>query len=162
MKYLLASLLFLTTLYGDELKIQANFFNTDQKSGLSTFQGEVRFIKGADELNASLVTVRMDQNNDPIEFVADGNVSFVVTTQEGSKYTGQAQKAIYYPKTKEYHFFKNVHLMQLDDNKEIVGDEIVLKSIEGTAYAKGAEKEPVIMIFDLKNKEESKEQEEQN
>lgn len=161
MKYLLLSLLSLAALFGDELKIEANLFHTDQKSGISVFEGNVRFQKGSDELNASQVTVRVDEKRDPIEFIADGNVSFVIHTQEGSHYKGKAQKVIYYPQTKEYHFFRNVHLRQLDDNKEIVGDEIILKSIEGTAYAKGAEKEPVIMIFDLKSQEQKKEKEEQ-
>ena len=140
-------------LHADELKIQAKLFHTDQKSGISVFEGDVRFEKGLDELNASQVTVHVDAQREPIEFVADGNVSFVIHTQEGSHYTGKAQKVIYYPKTKEYHFFKNVHLLQIDDKKEIVGDEVILQSVEGKAYAKGAEKEPVIMIFELKNQD---------
>lgn len=33
--------------------------------------------------------------------------------------------------------------------KEIIGEEVILKSIEGKAYAKSAKNEPVIMIFEL-------------
>ena len=40
-----------------------------------------------------------------------------------------------------------------DEKKEITGDEVVLKTIEGKAYAKGDKSEPVIMIFKLKDKE---------
>ena len=45
-----------------------------------------------------------------------------------------------------------MYLKQIDKKKEIIGDEVVLKTIEGKAYAKGAKKEPVIMIFDIKDK----------
>lgn len=58
-----------------------------------------------------------------------------------------AQKVIYMPNIKEYHFFTDVHLRQIDEKKEIIGEEVILKTIEGTAYAKGAKKEPVIMIL---------------
>lgn len=157
MKQLLLLTLFVSFVFGDELKIKANQFNTDQKSGISIFQGDVNIQKGLDELNATKVTVYIDENREPTKFVAQGDVSFFVATQEGSRYKGKSQEAIYFPQKKEYHFFKNVHLKQLDDNKEVTGDEVVLKSIEGTAYAKGAEKEPVIMIFNLKEKEKEAE-----
>lgn len=157
MKPLLLITLLASLVLGDELKIKANQFNTDQKSGISIFQGDVNIQKGQDELNATKVTVYIDENREPTKFVAQGDVSFFIATQEGSLYKGKSQKAIYFPQKKEYHFFKNVHLKQLDDNKEVTGDEVVLKSIEGTAYAKGAEKEPVIMIFNLKDKEEEAE-----
>jgi lipopolysaccharide export system protein LptA len=153
MKQLLLATLLVSSIFGDELQIKANEFNTDQKTGISIFEGDVNIQKGQDELNASKVTVYIDANREPTKFVAQGDVSFYVATQEGSLYKGKSQEAIYFPQKKEYHFFKNVHLKQLDDNKEVTGDEVVLKSIEGTAYAKGAEKEPVIMIFNLKEKE---------
>ncbi|MDP2894452.1 MAG: lipopolysaccharide transport periplasmic protein LptA, partial [Sulfurimonas sp.] len=67
------------------------------------------------------------------------------------------QKVVYLPKEKEYHFFKDVHLKQINEKKEIIGEEVILKTIEGKAYAKGAEKEPVIMIFDMpEDKKEGK------
>lgn len=59
-----------------------------------------------------------------------------------------------------------MHLKQLDEKKEIQGDEVVLKLNDGKAYAKGIVQKPVIMIFDLakedeeqKSEDESKEQE---
>jgi lipopolysaccharide export system protein LptA len=58
------------------------------------------------------------------------------------------------PTIKEYHFFTDVHLKQIDERKEIIGDEVVLKTIEGKAYAKGATKEPVIMIFKMPEEKE--------
>jgi len=136
-------------LQAQELQIKAATFNADQKTGISVFEGEVNIIKDSDELNASKVTVHLNQERKPTKFVAERDVSFFIKTQDGALYSGKAQKVIYLPLAKEYRFYQQVKLKQLDENKEIIGEEVVLKSIEGKAYAKGGEKEPVIMIFDL-------------
>ena len=146
---LLLLLLSSSLLFANELHIKANSFNADENTGVSIFRGDVNIIKNTDELNASKVTVYTDKNNQPTKFVAVGDVSFVIETEQKSLYRGKAQKVIYLPLVKEYHFFKEVHLKQINDKKEIIGDEVILKTIEGKAYAKGINKEPVIMIFKL-------------
>ena len=152
MKYLIILVILITTLISQELKIKANEFSTDEKKGISIFIGEVNITRLSDELTASKVTVYTDKKHQPTKFIAIGNVSFKITTKDGSKYEGKAQKTIYYPIKKEYYFYKNVYLKQIDNKKEIIGDEVVLKTIDGQAYAKGAKKEPVIMIFEIKDK----------
>jgi len=148
-KLLLTLLSTSTLLLASDLHIKANSFNTDQNTGVSVFKGDVNIIKNADELNASKVTVYTDKDNQPTKFVAVGDVSFHIETKEKSQYKGVAQKAVYFPQKKEYHFFKNVHLTQIDEKKEILGDEVILQTIDGKAYAKGLKSEPVIMIFKM-------------
>jgi len=155
MKYIILFTLFLTSLLSaDELKIKANSFNADENTGISVFSGSVNIMKHHDELNASEVTVYVDKENRPIKFVAVGNVAFTIETKQNSVYKGKAGKVIYLPNKKEYHFFKDVHLTQIDEKKEIIGDEVVLKTTEGKAYAKGVESEPVIMIFNIPDEED--------
>ncbi len=144
------------SLFAQDLKVKAKFFNTDQKTGVSTFEKDVNIVKGTDELNASKVTVYTDSNQQPTKFVAEGDASFSLKTEEGDLYRGTAQKVIYYSNKKEYHFFVDVYLEQINEKKEISGDEVVLKTIEGKAYAKGAEEEPVIMIFNIPEKTDKK------
>ena len=154
MKFLiLLTLLLSSALISQELKVKANQFNGDEKKGISVFKGDVNVIKGSDELNASKVTIYTDKQHQPTKFIAIGNVSFNIVTEKGSVYKGVSQKAIYFPKKKEYHFFKNVHLTQVNEKKEILGEEVILKVVEGKAYAKGIESEPVIMIFDIPDKD---------
>jgi len=136
-------------LSAQELKVKANSFTSDQNSGVSVFTGDVNILKGADELNASKVTIFVNKEKKPTKFVADGNVSFSITSKEGAIYKGVAGRAIYLSNKKEYYFYDNVHLQQLNDKKEILGDEVVLKTTDGKAYAKGMKKEPVIMIFNI-------------
>ena len=150
---LILTLLLSVTLFSKELQIKANSFNADEATGVSVFDGNVNIIKYHDELNASNVTIYTDKKNQPTKFVAVGNVSFVVETEQGALYRGKAQKVIYLPNEKEYHFFKNVHLKQINEKKEIIGDKVVLKTVEGKAYAEGLKSEPVIMIFKIKEEE---------
>jgi len=150
-------ILLASSLISQELKVKANSFYADQKTGVSVFEGKVNIIKENDELNASKVTIYTDKDNKPTKFIAKGNASFRIVTKDGSLYKGEAQRVVYFPKIKEYHFFTDAHLKQIDKKKEIIGNKIVLKTIEGKAHAVGAKSKPVIMIFDIpKEKDEKK------
>jgi lipopolysaccharide export system protein LptA len=143
-------------LMGDELKVTSDFFDGDDKKGIAIFTGDVKMKKGFDELNASKVTIYTDSKHDPIKMIAEGDVSFFVKSENNSTYDGKAQKVVYMPKIKEYQFYKNVHLRQLDDRKQIDGDKVILNTITGKALAQGAQKEPVVMIFHIQDKNETK------
>ncbi|MCW8839299.1 MAG: lipopolysaccharide transport periplasmic protein LptA [Thiovulaceae bacterium] len=142
------------SIYANELKIKANSFESDQKKGVSIFSGNVNILRESDEINASKITVYTDSKNEPIKYLAEGNVSFHITTQEGAQYKGYSQKVIYVPLTKEYLFYEDVHIKQLGEKNEIIGDEVTIKTVEGKAKAKSNTNKPVIMIFDIKEKEE--------
>ncbi len=143
-------------LLSNDLKVISNSFDGDEKKGIGIFTGNVKMTKGSDELNASKVTIYTDNKHDPIKMIAEGDVSFFVKTENSSTYAGKAQKVVYMPKIKEYQFYTNVHLRQLNEHKQIDGDKVILNTITGKAMAQGANKEPVIMIFHLQDQNESK------
>lgn len=139
-----------------QLKIVADTFQGSEKKNYSVFEGNVRIKKGSDELNASRVEVYLDAERQPLKYIAEGDVSFFLNTEDGATYTGHAQKVIFAPQAQEYHFYREVHLLQLNEHKQIDGDEVIVNIKEGTATAKGAEKQPVIMIFELPDTEKKK------
>ena len=150
MKFILFSLLSLgVLLQAEQLRIVAKTFNADEKRGMTLFKGDVKIKKGFDELNASIVTVYTNAKHKPTKYVAQKNVSFYIKTETGALYKGKAQKVIFYPMKKEYHFYKKVNIQQLDEKKEIIGEEVVISTVEGKAYAKGDGKKPVIMTFEI-------------
>ena len=153
---LILSIYFASNLLAVELQIKSNAFSADEKKGISVFEGNVKIVKAKDELNASKVTVYTNKENEPTKFVSEGKSSFKIFTENGSQYTGKAQKVVYLPKQKEYQFFTDVHLIQVGEKKEIIGEQVVLKTIEGKAYAKSSKSEPVIMIFNIQEKKENK------
>ena len=155
MKKIVTIILLLSSLVSaQELKIKADLFKANENKGISVFQGNVNIVKKNDVLDASKVTIYTNKKNKPTKFVAEGNVSFKIETKQHAKYEGTANKVIFIPKNKEYYFYENVHLKQVDDKKEIKGEEVILNINDGKAYAKGQEKEPVIMIFDISDDKE--------
>ena len=137
----------------EQLKIVADAFSANEKEGRSVFSGHVRIKMGSDELNATRVEVFIDSSRTPTKYIAEGDASFFLKTDTGSSYRGKAQKVVFLPLKEEYRFSGDVHLMQLNEHKQIDGEEVVVNIQEGTAKARGAEKQPVIMIFNLPEQE---------
>ncbi|OQX59373.1 MAG: lipopolysaccharide transport periplasmic protein LptA [Helicobacteraceae bacterium 4484_230] len=139
-----------------ELKIASESFEGNEKKGITVFEGNVRITLESDEMNASVVTVYTGKDHIPYKYVAEGNVSFYIRTKSKASYKGMAQKAVFMPGDSIYEFYKDVQLRQLDEHKLISGDEVVVNIKDGTARAKGAAKEPVVMILHIKDRNESK------
>jgi len=154
--FVLLLLFFITALGGEKLKVEAEKFSTDEKKGVTVFTGNVMVEKGNDEINASKITVLTDAEHRPEQIIAVGDVSFIIETETGDTYAGRSQKAVLKPLEKSYHFFTDVHLRQLNRHQEINGDEVYVNTLKGTAVAKGAEKKPVIMVFDIADKDKTK------
>ena len=144
----------LISVQAEQLKIVANSFSGDEKSGTTVFRGEVKIEKGSDELNASVITVYTNAKRKPTKYIAEGSVSFFIMTENKSSYTGTAGKAIFVPAKKEYHFYENVHIQQLNEKKEINGEEVIISTVEGKARAKGGHSKPVIMTFEIEEEGE--------
>jgi len=154
MKYIILFTLLFSSVFAKELIVKANSFKADEKAGLSVFEGNVHIVKEFDELNASKLTIFTNEKHEPTKYIALGDVSFTIITKIGAIYKGVAQKVIYKPSTKEYYFYKDVYLKQVDEKKEIIGNEVVLDTLSGKAYAKGKQSGPVIMIFNIPEEEE--------
>lgn len=147
------------SLLAEQVKILADAFDGNEKKGITTFVGNVKITKGNDELNASRVTVLTDKDRKPYQYEAKGDVSFYIDLSENNAtYKGDAQRVIYYPLKQEYQFYTDVHLYQLGTNRKVFGDKVILNAKDGNARAVGKEKSPVMMIFNIdeKNKNEKK------
>ena len=143
-------------LQAQQLKITAEHFEGDESKGVSVFSGNVKIKKGSDELNASKVSIYIDANRKPSKYIAQGNVSFFIKTESNATYHGSSQKVIFLPQKKEYQFYTNVHLLQLNEHKQIDGDEVIVNTALGQAKAIGAAKKPVVMVFDISDENVSK------
>ena len=147
----IAPLLF-SLVHAEELKVISDSFKGDQQKGVSVFTGNVKVTKGSDELNATKVTIYTDKENKPTKYFAEGDVSFYILTELGEKYKGKSQTAIYLPNESEYHFYKKVDLIRIDDYRRVKGDKVVVNTVHGHASAESANNEPVVMTFTLEDK----------
>jgi len=152
-KFLFIVAFFITLIDAKELKIKADYFESDEKKGKTLFRGNVYISKGFDEINASKVIIYTNKKREPLKYIATGDVKFRIEDKNKNRYKGKAQKVIYNPNKKVYEFYGNVFITQLNDKKEIKGDEVFLDVTSGKAHAKGVSNNPVIMIFDIKEEE---------
>ncbi len=145
------------TLFAEQVKILADAFDGNEKKGVTVFKGNVKITKGSDELNASKVSVFTNKDRTPYRYEAEGKVSFYIDlVDNNATYKGDAGKVIYLPQKQEYQFYKNVHLYQLGTDRKVFGEEVLLNAIDGNAKAVGKEKAPVMMIFNIEEKDEQK------
>lgn len=144
--------LLLTLVWGEELRVISDNFKGDQQKGISVFTGNVKMTKGLDELNASKVTIFTDVDKKPVKYLAEGDVSFYIVTEMKERYKGKSQTAIYLPNESEYHFYKKVDLIRLDDYRRVKGDKVVVNTVFGQASAESANNEPVVMTFTIQDK----------
>jgi lipopolysaccharide export system protein LptA len=140
------------TTNAEELKVVSDNFKADQQKGVSVFTGNVKVTKGSDELNASKVTIFTDKERKPYKYLAEGDVSFFIVTEQNEKYRGKSQTAVYMPNESEYQFYTKVDLLRLDDYRRVKGDKVVVNTQHGNAAAESTKDEPVIMIFNLQDK----------
>lgn len=143
----------LLSVHAAQLKVVAESFEGNEKSGVTVFRGNVQITKDSDELNASVVTIHTNGKRQPTKYVAEGKVTFFIKTENNALYRGRAEKAVFIPAKKEYRFFTNVHIEQIGQKKEINGEEVVVSTIEGKAHAKGGDTKPVIMTFEIEEED---------
>ncbi|MDD2829508.1 MAG: lipopolysaccharide transport periplasmic protein LptA [Sulfuricurvum sp.] len=140
----------------NELKVLSDNFKGDQPKGLSVFTGNVKVTKGLDELNASKVTIYTDASRKPTKYIAEGDVSFYIVTENNEKYRGKSQRAVYLPNESEYQFYTKVDLIRIDDYRRVKGDKVVVNEVHGFANADSVDGEPVLMIFTMQDKNATK------
>lgn len=145
------------SLFAEQVKIVAESFDGNEKKGITVFKGNVVITKGKDVLKASKVTVHTTTERNPYKYEAEGNVSFFIDIPDNNMtYKGDAGKVVYLPLKQEYQFFTNVHLYQIGTNRKIFGEKVILNAKDANARAIGKEKAPVIMIFEIEDKQETK------
>ncbi|BCD67996.1 lipopolysaccharide transport periplasmic protein LptA [Nitratiruptor sp. YY09-18] len=150
MRIVVAILLLLSFIFAEQIEITSQKFEGDQKRLLSIFTGNVFMKKGKDIIKAQKVTIYFDKKRKPQKIIAIGKVNFTLYDKNGKYYKGNCDKAIYYPKKKEYHLFGNVAVMQLPDNKKLYSQKLVLNLLTSHVVVEGKGKKPVKMIFEIK------------
>ncbi len=152
MNFWLTLIALAAVLHADALKVVAQQFEADEASGMSLFSGNVQISRGSDEINASTVRIRLDDKRQPVEYWADGKVSFYITAEANATFRGTAEHAHFIPSEQSYRFSGDVELLQLDQKKRIIGEEVAVNLSKGSALALGKANKPVIMTFELEER----------
>ncbi|MAD42559.1 MAG: lipopolysaccharide transport periplasmic protein LptA [Arcobacter sp.] len=155
MKFLAGLLVCSTLLLAQtqQLVIDAQNFEANDKKGISTFTGNVKIQMGKDKLNAQkvdiyFVTKKGSTGKIPSKYIATGNVDFEIIT-DLKHYVGKGNKIIYSPLKQEYTVLGNGFLEEKNDDKKIYGEKIYVNQLTGEAKVSGSDNKPVRFIINI-------------
>jgi len=155
MKFLAGLLVCSTLLLAQtqQLVIDAQNFEANDKKGISTFSGNVKIQMGKDKLNAQkvdiyFVTKKESSGKTPSKYIATGNVDFEIIT-DVKHYLGKGNKVIYSPLKQEYTILGNGFLQEKNDDRKIYGEEIYVNQLSGEAKVSGSDNKPVRFIINI-------------
>jgi len=156
-KYLLLLLLATSTLFSSQqVEITADHFEASDVKKVTKFIGNVRMIKGVDELNASKIFVYFDEKTKPIRYEAIGSVKFIITMNDGKRYKGQSGRLVYIPKTEIYELYESVKLFDVKLDRTLIGEKVFVDKQSGKARVEGSKEKPVKFIFKIEEGNVSK------
>lgn len=155
MKFFIGSLLLLQLLYGQTSKliIDAKQFVSNDKDGISVFEGDVKLQRDKDILKSDKLEVFMQDKTKTNKRVASkyeatGHVSFNILTNE-KHYIGKGDKIIFNPVDEMYIILGNGTLKETNEDRTLIGDEIFINIKTGEARIKGTKEKPVRLIINI-------------
>lgn len=140
----------------ENVEITADHFEASQLKKITEFIGNVHMKKGSDELNASKVVVYFDEKRRPIRYEAVGESRFIIHMQNGSYYTGRADRLVYRPDRELYELYGNVVLKEPKLDRTIIGEKVVVEKSSGRANVEGDDGKPVKFIFKVEEPSDGK------
>ncbi|RXJ87061.1 lipopolysaccharide transport periplasmic protein LptA [Arcobacter sp. CECT 8985] len=157
-------LLFFTTsilMASNKLIIDAKKFEGNDSKGISIFTGDVKLRKQQDKLDSDKLEVYMSKKSAnkkrvPLKYVAIGNVSFTIISQNKKEYEGKGNKVIYYPQEDRYVIIGNGFIKERVEDRKIYGEKIFIDQKTGQARVNGTKNEPVRFIINLDDNKTSK------
>ena len=158
MKFFILLFLLVGLVYAnEELIIDANHFEADDKQGIAIFTGNVKVKKVKDTLNSEKLVVLMTKNNKneqtPKKYTATGNVDFTVLSNE-KEYLGKGDMVVYEPLESRYTIIGNGYLEEKIDGRILYGEKIYLDEITGKAKVVGDDNKPVRFMMKLQDKKQ--------
>jgi len=152
-KIALVCLIFTTILMAksENVEITSNHFEADEAKLMSKFTGNVKVVKGYDTITSDNLVINFDKDKNPIRYTATGKAKFKLILNK-KHYTGKANKIIYNPTKKYYHFIGNAFLQDIDTHKKIYGDDIMIDQLNGKYEVKSSGNRPVKFIFKVDEK----------
>lgn len=153
-------IILISSLFGvdeNEVRIEANIFEANEKDRVSIFSGNVKIYKGKDEINSSTVKIYFDANNQPEKYEFIEDVTFNIHIKDEVIYLGKADKIHLFPNSKKYILSGGVQIFEVKSGRKIEGNRVSLDAISGSARIIGGNRKPVIMSFTIEDKIKQKE-----
>ncbi|MBS5830078.1 MAG: lipopolysaccharide transport periplasmic protein LptA, partial [Campylobacter concisus] len=97
------------------------------------------------------VVVHFDKKRQPVKYVATGNARAKIFMKD-KHYDGKGDTLTYEPAKQTYTVTGNGYLHEVETDKNVYGDKIVVNQKDGTYSVNSDEKKPVKFIFQIEDK----------
>lgn len=136
--------------FASQIEISSNSFYANENERIGEFTGNVRVRRGSDELMADKAVVYFNASRQPLKYIASGNASFRANIK-GKRYSGSGNELIYDAKAGTYTIVGKAHIREIDSDKNVYGERIVIDQKSGTYSVGSGENKPVRFIFNVKD-----------
>ncbi|MBR8462553.1 lipopolysaccharide transport periplasmic protein LptA [Campylobacter sp. faydin G-24] len=138
--------------FAEQVEITSDSFFADEGKQIGEFNGNVYIKKGNyDELKANKVIVHFDKNRQPVKYIATGNAKLKLVIKD-KHYDGKGDTLTYEPTTQIYTVIGNGYIHEVETDKNIYGEKIVVNQLNGTYNVNSGDKKPVKFIFQVEDK----------
>lgn len=151
MKRVFFSILIPIILFSERVEIKADHFFANDIQKVVKFKGNATIEQGNNHFRASEIIVYFNKKRKAKKYEAIGNVKFDIT-ENGVHYKGRAEKISYSPNSSKYHFWGDVVLEDLTNQRRIEANTLSLDLKTGLADIKGKKSKPVHFIFEIEDR----------
>jgi len=138
-------------LFAEKVQITSESFYARDADRQVHFIDDVMVKQGQSWIHSDRVIVYFNDKNETIQYDAIGRATYEVI-KDKNHYKGHSDKVTYYPETSIYMFTGRAVIHDLNSNRDVHGNIVVINSITGDSDVKSSGKEPVKFIFDVGGK----------
>ncbi len=144
-------LLFLSSSFASQIKVQALNFYSDENTGKSVLSGNVVVNHENDVLSSGELVIFSDKNRKPIKYEASQQAKFKITLK-GKVYEGSGDRFIYDVLKDTYEINGNAYINEVESNKKLYGNRIIVDRKANVYRVESKDKKPAHFVFDLDKK----------
>jgi len=124
MRKILFFLIFISSVFGQNLHITSQKFVFNSKTMQGVFSGDVNATENKNNILSGKMVIFFDKNKKPIKYIATKNVRFILNLDKNSTYKGHCEKLIYNFKNENILLFGNAKVKKLQTGELVSGEEI--------------------------------------
>lgn len=131
-----------------QIEVSAKDFYLDEKSEKSVLSGDVKVKKGSDVLKSQKLVIFM-KNKQAIKYIATKEAHFKIKMKD-KDYEGSGDEFVYDALKDTYEINGNAKIKEIQSNKQLFGDKIVVDRKNMTYRVLSKDKKPARFIFEVK------------
>lgn len=142
----LTQLFLVQAVFAEKVEVTSTSMKAENLKKEVHFIGNAKVKKLEDWIHADKIIVYFNDKNETKMYKAIGKVTFEFKNEKGH-YKGNSEKVTYYPQKSFYVLTGKAKVDDVQNKRQVKGDEITLDMLTGDSQVKGSEKKPVKFIF---------------